>query len=100
MHKMMLDHYQQTKKIPVTYNPNTLGFFWVKAQFPGAARAAPDPSSRHPRSRPPEFTAGSTAPGGSSVFEKTCGTRPSQCKPLRLKPAVLRRRYLLTVGRR
>jgi aldehyde dehydrogenase len=26
-HKMMLDHYQQTKNILVSYNPNNLGFF-------------------------------------------------------------------------
>jgi aldehyde dehydrogenase len=26
-HKMMLDHYQQTKNLLVSYNPNKLGFF-------------------------------------------------------------------------
>ena len=26
-HKMMLDHYQQTKNILMSYNPNKLGFF-------------------------------------------------------------------------
>jgi hypothetical protein len=26
-HKMMLDHYQQTKNILVSYSPNALGFF-------------------------------------------------------------------------
>jgi aldehyde dehydrogenase len=26
-HKMMLDHYQQTKNLLVSYNPNALGFF-------------------------------------------------------------------------
>lgn len=26
-HKMMLDHYQQTKNMLVSYNPNKLGFF-------------------------------------------------------------------------
>ncbi len=26
-HKMMLDHYQQTKNLLVSYSPNKLGFF-------------------------------------------------------------------------
>jgi aldehyde dehydrogenase len=26
-HKMMLDHYQQTKNLLVSYSPNALGFF-------------------------------------------------------------------------
>ena len=26
-HKMMLDHYQQTKNMLVSYSPKTLGFF-------------------------------------------------------------------------
>ena len=26
-HKMMLDHYQQTKNVLVSYSPNALGFF-------------------------------------------------------------------------
>jgi len=26
-HKMMLDHYQQTKNLLVSYNPNAMGFF-------------------------------------------------------------------------
>ncbi|OIP84120.1 MAG: hypothetical protein AUK37_06010 [Rhodobacterales bacterium CG2_30_65_12] len=26
-HKMMLDHYQQTKNMTVSYNPGKLGFF-------------------------------------------------------------------------
>ena len=26
-HKMMLDHYQQTKNMLVSYSPNALGFF-------------------------------------------------------------------------
>ena len=26
-HKMMLDHYQQTKNLLVCYSPNALGFF-------------------------------------------------------------------------
>jgi len=29
-HKMMLDHYQQTKNILMSYNPKKLGFFWGK----------------------------------------------------------------------
>jgi aldehyde dehydrogenase len=26
-HKLILDHYQQTKNMPVSYSPNKLGFF-------------------------------------------------------------------------
>ena len=26
-HKMMLDHYQQTKNVLMSYSPNALGFF-------------------------------------------------------------------------
>jgi len=26
-HRMMLDHYQQTKNLPVSYSPKKLGFF-------------------------------------------------------------------------
>jgi hypothetical protein len=28
-HKMMLDHYQQTKNLLVSYSPKALGFFWA-----------------------------------------------------------------------
>ncbi len=27
-HKMMLDHYQQTKNVLMSYSPKALGFFW------------------------------------------------------------------------
>ena len=30
-HKMMLDHYQQTKNVLVSYSPKALGFFWGSA---------------------------------------------------------------------
>jgi aldehyde dehydrogenase len=29
-HKMMLDHYQQTKNMLVSYDPNPMGFFFVR----------------------------------------------------------------------
>ncbi|RUQ02269.1 aldehyde dehydrogenase family protein, partial [Microbacterium sp. HSID17254] len=39
-HKMMLDHYQQTKNILQSYSPNALGFFcWVSR-----TSASPRPS--------------------------------------------------------